>query len=364
MTKPTLLALSAIAGLIVVAGVVASRGPAKFNFEMGRASLGSTSTGQIATNTVPGMPSKLPVLAPAMPEFQGITKWYNTADGQALTPASLKGKVVLIDFWTYSCINCIRTMPFLRSLHEKYADKGLVIVGVHTPEFAFEGDPKNVGAAITKNGLKYPVALDADYGTWNAYHNQYWPAEYLFDAQGQLRHVHFGEGEYEASESAIRELLAENAVKDLGTMGVEMDVPQFANIETHETYFGLARGEAFMGTAGANGKTVTLKAASTVESNKWTAGGSWIFTDEYVEAAAAGDIFRFNVQANKAHIVMASNDGKDKQIEVYVDGVKVKSLTINASQLYTVAEFPQAGRHTIEIRIKNGGVRFYAATFS
>jgi thiol-disulfide isomerase/thioredoxin len=318
-------------------------------------------TGTPATN---GHMSSLPILADSMPEFVGITKWWNTPDGRPLTPEKLKGNVVLIDFWTYSCINCIRTYPFIKTMHEKYADKGLVIVGVHTPEFAFEAVPENVEAEIKKNGFMHPIALDPEYATWNAYNNRYWPAEYFFDRQGRLRRTHFGEGEYEESEAAIRDLLEEAPQVDLGAAGDHLTTPDFSKIKTHETYFGLTRGDAFMGRVGAENVDVTYTVSTRVSDNTWTAGGIWRFTQEYVEARSADAVFRMSIQASKMHLVLESSDGKDKALAVFVDGIKVKDLTINRSTLYDIADFPDAARHIVEIRIKDAGVRFYAATFS
>lgn len=352
MTKPTIIGLAFLAAVIAAAGGIAAV---------------STTRVPVPTRVSPKLytpSSSLPVLAERMPPFIGITKWWNTPGGQALSPESLKGKVVLVDFWTYSCINCIRTYPFLRSIYEKYADKGLVIVGVHTPEFAFEKDPKNVGDEIAKNGIAYPVALDPEYGTWNAYANNSWPAEYLFDRQGRLRRAHFGEGAYDESESAIRDLLMEAPDIQLGQAGNAGSMPDFSKIQTEETYFGLGRGDAFMGTAGRAGTDVTYPASSAVLPNQWTAGGTWQFQNEYVESRSAGNVFRFNVNASKLHIVLESADGTDKTLEIFVDGKKERELTINRSALYTIADFPGAGRHTVEIRIKDAGVRFYAATFS
>ena len=349
MSKLTKLALLFF-GILIIGGIVVSSVSQKINLPISQPVVTNPRTPNAS-----GTPSDLPVLAEQMPEFFGISKWWNTPDGQPLTPASLKGKVVLIDFWTYSCINCIRTFPYLKSLQAKYADKGLVIVGVHTPEFAFEAKPENVEREIQKNGFTYPVALDPDYGTWNAYHNQYWPAEYFFDRQGRLRHTHFGEGEYDANEQIIRDLLAETPGVDLGAAGNLGSTPDFSKIKTPETYFGLSRGDAYMG---------KLTSAEAVEPNKWGTDGTWAFGQEFAEADSAGAVFRFNVQASKLHIVMDSADGKDKTVEVYVDGMKTKELIINTSTLYTVAEFPDAGRHTVEIRMREQGVRFYAATFS
>ena len=150
--------------------------------------------------------SGLPALGPA-PDFTGNQRWFNTAGGGPLSLDELRGKVVLVDFWTYTCINCIRTLPYLKAWDERYRDKGLVTVGVHTPEFPFERDAGNVEEAIAQNGLRYPVAQDNDYATWDAYGNQFWPAKYLIDARGQVRYTHFGEGDYEETEEAIRRLL-------------------------------------------------------------------------------------------------------------------------------------------------------------
>ena len=354
MSKPTSAVLVVLALLTIAAAVIASRyAPNNFGALPGSAVTSS------ATDT-----SGLPVLADRMPEFAGITQWWNTPDGQPLTPAKLQGKVVLVDFWTYSCINCIRTYPFLKTMYDRYAQDGLVIVGVHTPEFAFESDPKNVGREIARNGLKYPIALDPNYGTWNAYGNSYWPAEYLFDRQGRLRRTHFGEGEYDRSEAAIRSLLAEGSVI-LPSAGPAVPTPDFSNIKTPETYFGLARGAAFMGVpGGAGGADASYKIAARPEADRWTIGGTWQFQPEYVQADSSSAVFRFSVQANALHLVMSSADGSDKRIEVSIDGGPARQMTINDPALYTVAEFPDGGRHTVEVRVLDAGVRFYSATFS
>ncbi len=373
MTTPTTIALLLFTILVVGAAIVASRTPVQIPMPPNGSivdrsqSMGVTDMpSRAATDTppTPTHPSSLPVLAESMPEFVGITKWWNTPDGKSLTPAALKGKVVLIDFWTYSCINCIRTYPFIKSMHAKYADKGLVIVGVHTPEFAFEAQPKNVEAEIKKNGFSHPIALDPDYATWNAYGNHYWPAEYFFDRMGRLRHTHFGEGKYDESEKVIQELLAEGSSVTLGKTGDGIVTPDFSKIKTPETYFGLARGEAFMGTPGHRGEDVTLTALRSVSPNKWTADGVLRFTDEYVETRSVGALFRMSVQATKMHLVLESADATDAWLEIFVDGGKTRDLIVNRSTLYDIAEFPDAARHVVEIRIKDVGVKLYAATFS
>ncbi len=352
MKKPLIIAGLGFAVLLTVAAILSSRGN-----KTPTPSLGSSTTSTIN-------PSDLPVLASAMPPFEGISNWWNTTDNKPLTPESLKGKVVLIDFWTYSCINCLRTLPYLKSLHDQYADKGLVIIGVHTPEFDFEGKADNVAREITKLGIKYPVALDNVYGTWNAYHNQYWPAEYLFDANGQLRHTHFGEGEYDVTEQAIRALLAEHSAADLGKEVAPATAQDLGKIGTRETYFGLGRGKEFMGSPQPNSTPRTYKSVKDVPDNFWTANGTWQFSQEYAEAQSKNAFFLFNIEASKTHLVLESADHTDKRISISIDGGESTIMTINQATLYTVGEFPQGGRHIIMIQMLDAGVRFYSATFS
>lgn len=326
----------------------------------------------------PNTSSTLPILAPAMPEFQGISRWWNTPGDEPLTPESLKGKVVMVDFWTYSCINCIRTQPVLRAWWKAYEDKGLIIIGVHTPEFAFEKDPANVEKALRKAGLNYPIALDAAYGTWNAYGNRFWPAAYLFDRQGQLRYTHFGEGEYDTTEHAIRELLAEGSVNLDKPTGVD-STPEFEMIKTPETYFGASRMRGLENLDSFQaGKDITY----TIKSPKadfWSLGGSWRIEDERAIALAAQTVFQMDVNANAAHIVLGTTDGEPKTVRVRIDGADPKDdqltddvtraedgsalLHINGMDLYRIARFAEGGRHLIELTMQDANVAFYAATF-
>src|SRR4051794_3251503 len=203
------------------------------------------------------------------PAIQGTQDWFNTPGGKPLSLASLQAqhRVVLIDFWTYTCINCIRTLPYLKAWDAKYRDKGLTIIGVHTPEFPFERDASNVESAIAQQGLKYPVVQDNDRRTWDAFGNQYWPAEYLIDTKGEVRHVHFGEGEYDRTESAIRTLLAEAGDSDLGDMAqAHAQKPSLRT--TPETYLGAARAQGFV-----NG-TVTPGP------HRYVAGGRQLYLNE------------------------------------------------------------------------------------
>ena len=323
---------------------------------------------------VPGM-SDLPILATGIPEFQGISKWWNTTDGKPLTPEGLKGKVVLIDFWTYSCINCIRTQPFMREIWNKYKDDGLVIIGVHTPEFAFEKVPANVEAAIKKAQLEYPIALDAEYATWNAYSNRYWPAGYFFDRQGRLRHFHFGEGDYEKQEEVIRELLAEETT--LTDAPTRATTPNFNLTKTHETYFGSSRLSFLANPEYKAGAEVEYVMVGTTP-DQWSLDGLWKITPEYAASLRNGNRFRMNVESNAMHLVLGSMDGA-KLIRILIDGKDPTAaqrssmmlvggkgteakIEVREKQLYTVARFPEGGRHTVEIEFP-AGLEMYAATF-
>jgi len=191
-----------------------------------------------------GTSKRLPELGMA-PDFIGNQRWFNTTGGASLSLRELRGKVVLVDFWTYTCINCIRTLPYLKAWDRRYRADGLVIVGVHTPEFPFERDPGNVGDAIAQNGLRYPVAQDNDHATWNAYGNQYWPAKYLIDARGRVRYTHFGEGSYERTEHAIRRLLAEAGRTPRRGMARARAETASRLVTTPESYLGAARATRF-----------------------------------------------------------------------------------------------------------------------
>ena len=187
-------------------------------------------------------PDHLKNYGPA-PDFTGITRWINTPGSRPLSLAALRGKVVLVDFWTYSCVNCIRTLPYLRPWYARYHRDGLVIVGVHTPEFAFEHVVGNMQRAVGEHGIRYPVAVDDGYGTWNAYGNQYWPADYLIDRNGDLRDAHFGEGAYAQTEADIRTLLGEHAAAPVPPAGA---LTASSAIGTPETYLGPYRAAAYL----------------------------------------------------------------------------------------------------------------------
>ena len=319
----------------------------------------------------------LPVLAQAMPEFTGIEAWLN-ADPQ--TAAGLKGKVVLVDFWTYSCINCIRTLPYVTSWQKKYEGKGFTVIGVHTPEFAFEKDAKNVARAIAQYGITYPVALDNGYGTWNAYANHYWPAHYLFDAQGRLRETHFGEGGYDETEKAIQALLAE-AGQEASMPITEAAMPEFGKIRTPETYLGYGRSEFL-----ASPETVRRDAPRTYSAvppfalNRYYLSGEWRVEEERAVPSKDARLF-YRYDASAANLVMgADGEGPALRVEVKLDGKPVPDalrgadlnfgedgstyLLVRPQKLYEIVNAGAAyGEHLLELDFPEPGTAAYAFTF-
>ncbi|NQV90437.1 redoxin domain-containing protein [Candidatus Uhrbacteria bacterium] len=305
------------------------------------------------------------------PPIEGIASWINSEE---LSSESLKGKVVLIDFWTYSCINCIRTFPYLRDWWEKYEDDGLVIIGVHAPEFEFEKSRENVLIAAEKYGLAYPIALDNDFVTWKNFRNQYWPAEYLFDQSGELRYFHFGEGHYNETERAIQTLL--NVKAEM----TEEDLPNFAGIKSPETYFGWWRAERFASPEGiVTDLTTDYSFPDSNRSNEWALEGAWTINEKYSEANSSGARFRFTYNASIANLVMATRDGVIQDVVVRLDGevvspdllgtnLVVDELTeqtfvqVEFSQLYELIDGDPAV-HTLEIETLEPGLQIYAITF-
>jgi cytochrome c biogenesis protein CcdA/thiol-disulfide isomerase/thioredoxin len=274
------------------------------------------------------------------PDFTGNQRWFNTPDGKPLHLRQLRGKVVLVDFWTYTCINCLRTLPYLKALDERYRDDGLVIVGVHTPEFPFERDAGNVERAIRQNGIRYPVAQDNDYDTWDAYQNQYWPAEYFIDAKGRVRFTHFGEGAYKEKEHVVRELLAEAGHKPRD--GMTNPHGQRADLltSTPETYLGTAR------TPHPPGYLTFI--------------GPWHRQAEDAEAGP-GSRLRLKFTARRVFLVLGSPD-RARSLDVILDGKPYRHLSIEQQKLYTLVELPRAGSHELELR-PEPGIHGYAFTF-
>jgi cytochrome c biogenesis protein CcdA/thiol-disulfide isomerase/thioredoxin len=290
----------------------------------------------------------------AAPDFAGITHWLNS---KPLTMSELRGKVVLIDFWTYTCINCLRTLPYVRAWDEKYRDTGLVVVGVHTPEFGFEKETSNVREAIARNHLQYPVAQDNDYGTWNAWGNQFWPAKYLIDATGQVRYTHFGEGDYATTEGAIRTLLAEAGDKSLGARAGHQagEVPGDA---TPETYLGTARAAGWLPTP-FNG-THDYPGVTSPPPDRFAYRGIWKIDEESAEAVSNAEI-QARVRGKSVYLVLGSKTPGAK-VDVIVDGRRERTVTVREQRLYTLMKRARPGQHQIELRFAPG-VTGYAFTF-
>ena len=263
----------------------------------------------------------LPVIG-QLPPLAGLGPWLNSSP---LTNAQLKGKVVLIDFWTYSCINCLRTLPYLKAWDAKYRKDGLVIIGIHAPEFAFERDPANVAKAVQDLGVRYPVALDNQYRLWNALHNQYWPAHYFVDAAGRIRYFHHGEGEYAMSERVIRQLLAEAGHAPAGAMaqatatGAEA-AAAFAEIGSPETYLGYYRADRFASPGGLLHDRPKTYAAAPLSLNEWTFEGPWIDMRQSARSLAPGARISFRFHARDLHLVLGSATGKPVHFRIAVDG--------------------------------------------
>jgi cytochrome c biogenesis protein CcdA/thiol-disulfide isomerase/thioredoxin len=313
---------------------------------------------------------KLPVLGTA-PEFTDTQQWFNTPGDRPLSLRGLRGRVVLIDFWTYTCINCIRTLPYVTAWDERYRNEGLTVVGVHTPEFPFEREAGNVADAIEQNGIHYPVAQDNEYGTWNAYGNQYWPAKYLIDARGRVRYAHFGEGEYGATEAAIRELLAEAGHRPGARAKVHAEIPS-AGVTTPESYLGAGRALRFVNGSIAVGTQDFTASAAEVPPDGLAYEGRWrIGFDD--ATAVAGSRLDLDFGARKVFLVLGSRGGVPRPLRVLLDGKPLPQrfagtdvdggvATIERQRLYRLVELPSAQRHLLSLEFAPG-ISGYAFTF-
>lgn len=309
----------------------------------------------------------------------GATQWLNT---EPLTSESIKGKVVLVNFWTYSCINCLRSLPYIRAWAEKYKDRGLVVIGVHTPEFAFEKDLGNVRKAVAALGVGYPVAIDNNYAIWRSFNNRAWPARYFIDAKGRTRHQEFGEGGYAESERLIQSLLAEagNAVA-ADTAKVVADGVQGAadpaNLRSPETYIGYAQARGFVSPGGAREDVPNqYNAAARLRLNQWSLSGIWTVAGEYAALNQTGGRIIHRFHARDLHLVLGpSPDGKPVRFRVTIDGVAPGSAhgtdidsegrgTVTAERLYQlVRQDGPVTERNFEIEFLDPGVRAYAFTF-
>jgi cytochrome c biogenesis protein CcdA/thiol-disulfide isomerase/thioredoxin len=304
------------------------------------------------------------------PDFTDNQDWFNTPGDKPLTLAGLRGHVVLVDFWTYTCINCLRTLPFLKGLYAQYHKYGLEIVGVETPEFTFEQEASNVRQAISSDGIKYPVVQDNKYGTWNAWQNQYWPAEYLIDAKGRVRHVQFGEGDYKQSEAAVRALLADAGAKSLPPPMTATAIMASAGLGTPETYLDNQRAQGFVNPIQSGVRTYH---GGTVGLNHFALNGIWWATSESIMPVGGKASITGAVQAAKVYLVLTSAGNVPRQGRVLLDGepipnahagtdVKNGVVTVTGERLYSLISFPTAQDFTFTIELPPG-VSAYDFTF-
>jgi cytochrome c biogenesis protein CcdA/thiol-disulfide isomerase/thioredoxin len=355
-------------------GLIEHLAPTASNGAMAmQGTMSSAMTGRAA------LPGTLP-LEGEMPALSGAVGWLNSAP---LTREALRGKVVLVDFWTYSCINCLRALPYVKSWYARYREDGLVVIGVHAPEFAFEKDPANVARAVRELGITYPVALDNNYAIWQGFNNQYWPAHYFIDAQGQIRGHHFGEGDYQESEQIIRQLLTEAGAKHLGPAandiegtGVEASADE-SDVGTPETYIGYARAENFASPGGAlRDDTHAYGAPAALEPNQWALSGSWRVGSEEAQSLSPGGRIVLRFHARDVHLVLGPGTaGQSIRFRVTIDGrapgadhgVDVQpdgTGSVSTQRLYQLLrQSHPAGEHTFAIEFLDPGVHAYSFTF-
>jgi cytochrome c biogenesis protein CcdA/thiol-disulfide isomerase/thioredoxin len=323
--------------------------------------------GARATTTTTG---GLPVLG-AAPDFVGTQRWFNTPGERPLTMRGLRGRVVLIDFWTYSCINCLRTLPYLKAWDARYRGDGLTIVGVHSPEFPFEKDAGNVEEAIERNGIRYPVVQDNDLATWGAWGNRYWPAEYFVDSKGRVRFAHFGEGAYGEKEHVIRELLAEAGHPAGGRESGAHGLAPSSGVTTPETYLGAARAERFTNPMLSPG-THDFRPAPAPPADNFAYHGRWRITLESA-TALRGASLDLDFGARRVYLVLGAREGRSRRMRVLLDGrpipaalagddVHAGSLRVSAHRLYELVDLPRVERHVLTLR-PEPGVTGYAFTF-
>jgi thiol-disulfide isomerase/thioredoxin len=308
--------------------------------------------------------SSLPKIIRA-PEFAGLGPWHNS---EPFTMESLRGKVVLVDFWTYSCINCIRTLPYIQGYWDKFQDQPFVLIGVHSPEFVFEKDQQNVKDAIERHGLTYPVAQDNDFETWRLFANRYWPAKYLIDAEGYVRYTHFGEGAYDETDEAIQSLLAE--------IGADVeDMPVTENPETRrrdltpELYIGERSWPTFAkATAGKPAEPDDLvhlyEPPADLPLHAYSLGGEWqlVEGEHQVLRSAEGEL-RLKFLGGEANLVLGLADGAAPvAVEVAIDGKKAQTFKVDRHDLFELFK-GEYGEHELTLRFMGAGVEAYAFTF-
>lgn len=298
----------------------------------------------------------IPYRAPA---FERVEGWINS---EPFTMDSLKGKVVLIDFWTYSCINCIRTLPYLKDWYKKYHDQGLVVVGVHTPEFEFEKNSDNVKQAVSQFGIQYPVILDNNYGTWQSFKNQYWPAHYLIDKNGMVVYEHFGEGQYDTTEHNIVALLGVKE-KPNDSTSHENSV-SFNFSQTPETYLGYARSRSYSGQeAPARDTAMNYEFPNSIPQDGWALEGKWLVNSDKIVAQESGAQLKLHFYSKRVYIVMGSENNKPMSVKVLLNNKPIDSVNITRPMLYEVVHLQTADSGILTLIPESAGAEFFAFTF-
>lgn len=322
----------------------------------------SESTQSSATTLIGGVDKPFPA-----PQIAGITGWINSSP---LTNNDLKGKVVLIDFWTYSCINCLRTLPYIKDWYSKYHDKGFEIIGVHTPEFEFEKSFDNVKNAVEKDGIKYPVALDSNFVTWRNFNNQYWPAHYLIDKNGNVVYEHFGEGNYAETENNIRFLLGLSETKNPSNFGEE----ESYGAETPETYLGYARMENYASPESIKpNKSANYTYPSSLNENDWALKGNWTVTAEHITSTAPDAALKIHFNARKVFIVMGNSTAFPITVKLSLNGELVEkekgkdvvnsTITVDRNRLYEAIILPHNSSGILQLTASAPGLEVYTFTF-
>jgi cytochrome c biogenesis protein CcdA/thiol-disulfide isomerase/thioredoxin len=340
----------------------------------GGAAVASTGAAAASVAAAPVLDREAP-----LPSLAGATAWLNSPP---LTRASLRGKVVLVDFWTYSCINCLRALPYVKRWYETYKDHGLVVIGVHAPEFAFERDADNVRRAVGELGIAYPVAIDDDYAIWRGFANQYWPAHYFIDASGDIRAHHFGEGDYEGSERIIRELLTQAGYKDLppagaapAAAGIEA-APDMEHVSSQETYVGYRRADGFRSPGGfADDRPKSYALPASLQLNEWALLGRWTDDPEKAVLDAAPGEIAFRFLARDLHLVLGPAPDRPVRYRVRLDGLAPGANhgvdtdaegngVIREQRLYQLIRQASPGApHTFSIEFLDSGAQAYSFTF-
>lgn len=321
----------------------------------------------------------LPVEGP-LPSFEGATKWLNS---DPLTPEGLRGRVVLVDFWTYTCVNWLRTLPYVRAWAAKYRDDGLTVIGVHTPEFGFERDIDNIVAQSRAFGVEYPIAVDSDYAVWRAFANRFWPAVYIADADGRIRHHHFGEGEYAQTEMVIQQLLLDTGAHDIEQdlvavepRGLEV-AADWRTLQSPETYVGYGQSTGFASeNVAAFDKPHAYDAPARLPLNSWGLSGNWTVARHAAVLHEPGGRLAFQFHARDLNLVMGPvAKGASVPFRVFLDGRRASDATgsdvafdsdgvVDAQRTYQLIRQPgHIGDRLFEIQFLDGGVEAYCFTF-